>query len=85
MFKSDEEKKLADLYQEILNEDMGAAGVVGAGMIDMGLVNIDSYAPGDARNPFGLGITSRKGKVKRKNSFNKMLAKKKKKIVAKNA
>ena len=76
---------MAALYQEILNEDMGAAGVVGTGTIDMGLVNTDSYAPGDARNPFGLGVTTRKGKIKGKNTFNKMLAKKKKKVVRKNA
>jgi hypothetical protein len=61
-----DEKKLADIYQNILNEDMDAGGVYGdmAGEHGNGIENQDFYAPGDNRVPTILGVQSRKGKVK---------------------
>lgn len=68
-----EEEKLANLYQEIL-EDMsaGAGGMFGEPqdtVEDLGEPNGDNYATGDQRIPksiFGGDILSRKGVVKRK-------------------
>lgn len=68
-----EEQKLANLYQEIL-EDMsaGAGGMFGEPqdtVEDLGEPNGDNYATGDQRIPksiFGGDILSRKGVVKRK-------------------
>ena len=68
-----EEKKLADIYQEIL-EDMsaGAGGMFGEPqepIVDLGAPNEDSYARGDTRIPksiFGGNILSRKGMIKTK-------------------
>ena len=68
-----EEKKLADIYQEIL-EDMsaGAGGMFGEPqepIVDLGAPNEDSYARGDTRIPksiFGGNILSRKGMLKTK-------------------
>lgn len=56
-----DQKKLEKIY-----EDMTAGSVLGGGENMMGIENEDSYAPDDARNPFGLGITTRNGKLKRK-------------------
>ncbi len=68
-----EEQKLANLYQEIL-EDMsaGSGGVFGEPqepIVDLGEPNDDNYARGDTRIPksiFGSNILSRKGLVKMK-------------------
>jgi hypothetical protein len=68
-----EEKNIADLYQQIL-EDMsaGAGGVLGTpqdSVDDLGEPNGDNYATGDQRIPksiFGGDILSREGLVKRK-------------------
>jgi hypothetical protein len=68
-----EEKKLADIYQQIL-EDMsaGEGGMFGTPqdtVEDLGEPNGDNYATGDQRIPksiFGGNILSRKGLVKRK-------------------
>jgi hypothetical protein len=47
----------------------------------MGIENDDFYATGDARNPFGLGIVSRVGKIDPK----KKKRKKKSKVAPKSA
>jgi hypothetical protein len=68
-----EEKKLADLYDQIL-EDMsaGEGGMFGTpqdSVDDLGQPNGDNYAAGDTRIPksiFGGDILSRKGPVKKK-------------------
>ena len=68
-----EEQKLANLYQEIL-EDMsaGGGGLLGSPQESveyLGQPNGDNYATGDQRIPksiFGGDILSRKGLVKRK-------------------
>ena len=68
-----EEKKIADLYQQIC-EDMsaGSGGVLGTpqdAVDDLGEPNGDNYATGDQRIPksiFGGDILSRKGPVKKK-------------------
>jgi hypothetical protein len=31
-----------------------------------GIENTDWFAPGDARNPYGMGVTTRRGKLKNK-------------------
>lgn len=63
-----EEKIIADLYQEILNEDMDAGGMLGGVPSHGGEIeNSDNYAPGDNRRPFLLGkgtIQTRKGAIK---------------------
>lgn len=69
---TEETKIIADLYQEILNEDMDAGSILGGssdGTGDLGEENDDSYATGDTRIPtsiFGGNILSRNGLVKRK-------------------
>jgi hypothetical protein len=68
-----EEQRLANLYQEIL-EDMSAGdgGMFGTpqdSVEDLGEPNGDNYATGDQRIPksiFGGNIMSRKGLIKRK-------------------
>jgi len=56
-------ENLANIYQQMLNEDMGSADVYGGSGFEMGIENDDFYAPGDARNPYGLGVTTRRGKI----------------------
>jgi hypothetical protein len=73
-----EEQKLANLYQEIL-EDMsaGSGGVFGEPqepIVDLGEPNEDNYARGDTRIPksiFGGNILTRKGIVKSKKTVKK--------------
>jgi hypothetical protein len=73
-----EEQKLANLYQEIL-EDMSASsgGVFGEPqepIVDLGEPNEDNYARGDTRIPksiFGGNILTRKGIVKSKKTVKK--------------
>ena len=67
-----ESDKIADLYQEILNEDMDAGGLMGGVPTHGGdLVNHDDYAPGDNRKPYVLGTQTRKGKLKIRKNKNK--------------
>lgn len=63
-----DEKNLADIYSEILNEDMSTgAGVFGNFAGHGGdLENGDWYATGDTRIPKSLGVQSRNGKIKSK-------------------
>lgn len=62
-----DEIEIANIYQQMLNEDMTAGGVYGGDVAGhAGIENTDWFAPGDARNPYGMGITTRKGKLKRK-------------------
>ena len=65
-----EEKIIADLYHEILIENMTDTGVVGAPTPTIGkLVNGDDYATGDNRIPKLIGkgdVLTRKGAVKMK-------------------
>ena len=56
-------ENLVKIYEQMLNEDMGSADVYGGSGFEMGIENDDFYARGDARNPYGLGITTRKGKI----------------------
>lgn len=72
-----EQKKIADIYQEILEEDMNSGGLLGgvapADAITS-LNNKDNYAPGDTRIPKVLGrgvVQTRKGAIKRKVRKNK--------------
>jgi hypothetical protein len=73
-----EEKKIADLYDQIL-EDMSAGdgGVLGTpqdSVDDLGEPNGDNYARGDQRIPksiFGGDILSRKGLIKKKRKKSK--------------
>ena len=63
-----EEKKIADLYQDILNEDMDVGGILGGAAFsdDLGEENADDYAPGDNRIPKLLGkVQTRKGVAKK--------------------
>jgi len=66
MQKSRDEIEIGKLYQSILNEEMTAGGVYGgeAGAEQNGIANTDWFAPNDQRNPYGLGVTTRKGKLK---------------------
>lgn len=74
-----EEGKIADLYQQIL-EDMDAGSILGGssdGTGDLGEENKDDYATGDQRIPtsiFGGNIVSRNGPVKRKKKKSKKSA-----------
>jgi hypothetical protein len=79
---TDDEKNIADIYQNMLNEDMVSASVLGDSGFEMGIENNDFYAPGDARNPYGLGITTRNGKL---NTKKKRKGEKKKKNGTKSA
>ena len=56
-------ENLVKIYEGMLHEDMGSADVYGGSGFEMGIENDDFYARGDARNPYGLGITTRKGKI----------------------
>jgi hypothetical protein len=72
---SKEEKIIADLYQEILNEDMDAGGMLGGVPTHNDLENGDEYATGDNRRPFLLGkgtIQTRKGAVKNRKKAKKV-------------
>jgi hypothetical protein len=53
-----DQKKLEKIY-----EDMTSGAVLGDSGFEMGMENDDFYAPDDARNPYGLGITTRKGRI----------------------
>ena len=64
MQKSSDEIEIGKIYDQILKEDLTAGGVYGDVSAPVGIENSDSYAPGDMRNPYGLGITTRKGKLK---------------------
>jgi hypothetical protein len=59
--------EIANLYQQMLNEDMTAGDVYGGDIVGhAGIENTDWFAPGDMRNPYSLGITTREGALKRK-------------------
>lgn len=59
--------EIANIYQTMLNEDMTAGAVYGGDVEGhMGMENQDWYAPGDMRNPYGMGITTRNGALKKK-------------------
>jgi len=59
MRKSSDEIEIVKIYEE-----MTAGGVYGEVPTPVGIQNTDSYASGDMRNPYGLGITTRKGRLK---------------------
>jgi hypothetical protein len=62
-----DQNNIANLYQQMLNEDMTAGGVYGGDVAGhAGIENTDWFAPGDARNPYGMGVTTRRGKLKNK-------------------
>jgi len=70
-----DQNNIANLYQQMLNEDMTAGDVYGGDVAGhAGIENTDWFAPGDARNPYGMGIatrsllvaTTRRGKLKNK-------------------
>ena len=59
--------EIANIYQTMLNEDMTSGGAFGGDIAGhAGMENTDWYAPGDARNPYGMGITTRKGRLNTK-------------------
>ena len=74
-------ENLVNIYEKMLQENMASADVVGGSEFVMGIENEDSYATDDMRNPFGLGITTRKGKINPKGKKGK----KKSKVAAKSA
>jgi hypothetical protein len=60
-----DKNEIANIYQQMLNEDMTAGGVYGGDVAGhAGIENTDWFAPGDARNPYGMGVTTRRGKLK---------------------
>jgi hypothetical protein len=62
-----DKNEIANIYQQMLNEDMTAGGVYGGDVAGhAGIENTDWFAPGDARNPYGMGVTTRRGKLKNK-------------------
>lgn len=73
-----------DLVLSLLNEEMVAGGegsVFGSGVTSTSTTNSgDNYAPGDARNPYGIfgGILSRRGMTGKKRSSKKKRKKKRK-------
>ena len=72
-----DQNNIANLYQQMLNEDMTAGDVYGGDVAGhAGIENTDWFAPGDARNPYGMGITTRRGKLKNKKRRRKKRRKK---------
>lgn len=68
--------EIANIYQQMLNEDMTAGGVYGGDIAGhAGIENTDWFAPGDARNPYGMGITTRAGALKQKKRKKKRVQK----------
>lgn len=59
MRKSSDEIEIVKIYEE-----MTAGGVYGDIPTAVGIENKDSYATGNMQNPYGLGITTRKGGLK---------------------
>jgi hypothetical protein len=61
-----------EIVKEVLNEELAAGGegsVFGSGVVNTSSAfSGDNYAPGDARNPYGIygGILSRKGLASKK-------------------
>ncbi len=61
-----------EIVNKVLNEELTAGGegsVFGSGVTNTSSVfSGDNYAPGDARNPYGIfgGVLSRKGLVAKK-------------------
>jgi hypothetical protein len=77
-----DQNNIANLYQQMLNEDMTAGGVYGGDVAGhAGIENTDWFAPGDARNPYGMGITTRSLLVTRSGRLKK---KKRRKKIKKN-
>lgn len=72
-----DEKNLANIYEEILTEEMSTGGGVLGNFAGHGgdLNNSDWYATGDTRIPKTLGTFSRKGKVKSKKKVKKKIVK----------
>lgn len=69
--------KIGEIYQQMINEDMTSGGAFGGDIAGhAGIENTDWFAPGDARNPYGLGITTRKGRLKTKKKRKKSVHKK---------
>jgi hypothetical protein len=62
-----DQQNIEEIYESMLQENMSSAAVLGGSGFEMGIANKDNYAEGDMRNPFGLGIVSRKGRVGKKN------------------
>jgi hypothetical protein len=56
-------ENLVKIYEQMLHEDMASADVYGGSGFEMGIENDDFYAREDPRNIYGLGITTRKGKI----------------------
>lgn len=74
-----DQSNIANIYQQMLNEDMTSGGTYGGDIEGhAGIEATDWFAPGDARNPYGLGITTRNGALKKKKS--KKRAKKKTRV-----
>lgn len=64
-----DEQNIANLYQDILNEDNVAGGDGVFGDIEGhggDIENSDFYATGDSRYPWLIGTQTRNGEVKRK-------------------
>jgi hypothetical protein len=59
MRKSRDEIEILKIYEE-----MTAGDVYGDVPTPVGIENKDSYATGNMLNPYGLGITTRKGRLK---------------------
>jgi len=73
-----DEKNIANIYQQMLNEDMTSGGAFGGDIAGhAGMENTDWFAPGDARNPYSLGITTRSGRLKKKKGKKRKKVKKK--------
>jgi hypothetical protein len=65
MSSGKDQENIANIYQQILNEDMTAGGVYGGDIAGhAGIENADWLARDDARNVYGLGVTTRKGRLK---------------------
>lgn len=71
----DDNKNISELYiEKVLVEDSGmdSGGVLGGGDGSLDLENEDDYAPGDNRVPHILGISTRRGKLKKKKKGKKL-------------
>lgn len=73
-----DQSNIASIYQQMLNEDMTSGGAFGGDIAGhAGIEATDWFAPGDMRNPYGMGITTRNGALSgRKGKKRKKLKKK---------
>lgn len=65
MYKSSDDKEIVELYEQILHEMDVTGDVYGGTEGAITLTNTGNYGnPEDSRNVFGMGLMTRRGKIK---------------------